>query len=102
MIKGRKGVIKILKVLAVCGMGLGSALLLKMNIEEVLKDAGIEAKVETADIAIARGPGVDLIVTSSGLAPQLGDVSAKIITIHSFFDKNEMREKVLAALQIKD
>lgn len=83
-------------------MGLGSALLLKINIEEVLKNAGIEAKVETADIALARGPNVDLIITSPGLASRLGDVSAKIVTIHSFFDKNEMREKVLAALQIKD
>lgn len=102
MIKGRKGVNNILRVLAVCGMGLGTALLLKMNIEEVLKDAGIEAKVEAADISIARGPNVDLIITSPGLAPQLGDISAKIVTIHSFFDKNEMREKVLAALGIKD
>lgn len=58
--------------------------------------------MEVADIAIARGPDVDLIITSPGLAPQLGDVSAKIVTIHNFFDKKEMQEKVLEVLQIKD
>jgi len=99
--RGGKEVIIILKVLAVCGMGLGSALLLRMTIEDVLKEAGIKAKVETADIATARGPAVDLIITSAQLAPQLGDVPAKVVIIHNFFDKDEMREKVLAALQVE-
>lgn len=83
-------------------MGLGSALILRMQIESVLKEAGIEAQVEVADITTARGPGADLIVTSPELAPRLGSVSVPVVPIKNFVDKQEMRTKLLAVLRPSD
>jgi ascorbate PTS system EIIB component len=89
------------KILAVCGMGLGSGLLVRMQVEKVLKQAGIEATVEVTDISSARGPasGVDIIVTTEELAPQLGSVKAKVIPLRNLLDLNELREKLIPIIQ---
>jgi PTS system ascorbate-specific IIB component len=91
-----------MKILAVCGMGVGSSLILKMQVEKVTKKLGLQAKVEIADITTARAlaSGADLIITSKELAERLGDVKAPIITIKNFMDLNEMTEKVTTALNL--
>jgi ascorbate PTS system EIIB component len=88
------------KILAVCGMGLGSGLLLRMQAEKALKQLGLEADLEVADIGTARAlaPSADLIITSEELAAQLGQVKPKIVTINNFIDLQEMVTKLGAAL----
>jgi ascorbate PTS system EIIB component len=88
------------KILAVCGMGLGSGLLLRMQAEKALKQLGIEADLEVADIGTARAlaSSADLIITSEELAAQLGQVKPKIVTITNFIDLQEMVTKLSAAL----
>lgn len=89
-----------MKILAVCGMGLGSGLILRMQAEKALKELGVEADVEVADIGTARAlaPTADLILTSEELAQQLGKVKPRIVTIANFIDLREMVEKLGAAL----
>ncbi|MDE2409435.1 MAG: PTS ascorbate transporter subunit IIB, partial [Actinomycetales bacterium] len=43
-----------MKIVAVCGAGIGTSVLLKMNAEKVLRTLGLEATVEAADIETAR------------------------------------------------
>ena len=38
-----------MKILAVCGMGFGSSMMLKMTLEKVLKEKGLRADVQTVD-----------------------------------------------------
>lgn len=90
-----------MKILAVCGMGLGTGLLLRMNTEAALARLGItDAQVEVADISTARGMGAtaDIVVTSSELAEQLGAVKGRLVTIKNFIDKGEIETKLRAAL----
>ena len=89
-----------MKILAVCGMGLGSGLLLRMQAEKALKQLGIQADLEVADIGTARAAAqtADLIVTSPELAPQLGPVKPRIVEISNFIDLNEMVTKLGAAI----
>jgi PTS system ascorbate-specific IIB component len=90
-----------LKILTVCGMGLGTGLLLRMNTEAALKVIGVDdAQVEVADISMARGAGAtaDIVITSSELAEQIGRVKGKLITIHNFIDKKEIETKLREAL----
>ena len=89
-----------MRILAVCGMGLGSALLLRMLVEKAVKNLNLDAQVEVADISTARGAGsaADIIVTSAELAQQLGDVQGKIVTIKNYMDVNEMTEKLRDAV----
>ena len=89
-----------MKILAVCGMGLGTGLLLRMNTEEALKRMGVEADVSVADIGSARGmgSGADLVLTSNELAEQLGSVKGQLVTVQNFFDKAEIERKLREAL----
>ena len=45
----------VLKVLAVCGVGMGSSLMMKMTIESALKKLGVKAEVTHTDFASMRG-----------------------------------------------
>ena len=90
-----------MKILTVCGMGLGTGLLLRMNTEAALAKIGVDdAQVEVADIATAKGMGgsYDIVLTSSELAEQLGAVKGKLVTIHNFIDKGEIETKLREAL----
>jgi PTS system ascorbate-specific IIB component len=84
------------KILAVCGMGLGSGLILRMQAEKALKELGIQADLEVADIGTARALAstADLILTSEELAQQLVGVKPRIVTIKNFIDLREMVTKL--------
>ena len=58
-----------MKIIAVCGMGIGTSVLLKINAEKVLKMLGVEATVEAADMSTARKASFDaqIILTTPEL-----------------------------------
>lgn len=83
-----------MKILAVCGFGVGSSMILRMTIEKVLKDLGMEAEVENTDVSSAQGTNADFVFTSEELATQLrGNVKAPVIAIKRYMDKEEVKEK---------
>lgn len=90
-----------MKILAVCGMGLGSGLLLRMQAEKALKQLGVQADVEVSDMGSARALAAtaDLIITSEELAQQLGNVKPRIVTITNFVSLTEMVAKLGEALK---
>ncbi|MBO0896141.1 MULTISPECIES: PTS sugar transporter subunit IIB [Arthrobacter] len=90
-----------MKIVAVCGMGIGTSVLLKMNAEQVLRDLGVEGDVEAADIGVARGAAqsADIVLTSDELAGEIGEVPAKVIIIDNFVDMDEIKEKLSAAIE---
>ncbi|MFD3157865.1 PTS sugar transporter subunit IIB [Haloimpatiens sp. FM7330] len=91
---------KDLKIMAVCGFGVGSSMLLKMKIDEVLKANGMKAEVFTADVATAASTECDLIFTSKEMHEQLeGEVSVPVIQIDNFMNKKEIEEKGLNIIQ---
>lgn len=88
-----------MRILAVCGMGLGSSLLLKMQVEAALKELNRPAtSVEVVDISSAKGMPADLIVTSAQFAEMLRGGSVPVVSITNYVDKQEMRQKLAAAL----
>lgn len=81
-----------MQILAVCGLGQGSSLLLKMTIEDALKELGVKAQVDFVDVSAAKGMRADVIVTSPQLAPLLeGHPTARVVTVRNYFDKHEVR-----------
>lgn len=88
------------KILAVCGMGLGSGLLLRMQAEKALRELGVKADVEVADIGTARALAqtADIVITSQELAQQLGVVKPIVVTISNFIDLKEMVAKLGAVV----
>lgn len=90
-----------MKILAVCGMGLGTGLILRMQAEKALQRLGVDADLEVTDIGSARAMAMtaEMIITSSELADQLGEVKAKIVTISNFIDLDEMTAKLRVAMR---
>ena len=88
-----------LKVLAVCGFGIGTSLILRITIEKVFKDMGIDAEVENVDIMTASSVPADLIFTSQELCSQLeGKTKVAVIVVSNFLSYDEIREKTLEAM----
>lgn len=84
-----------MKILTVCGFGVGTSLLLKMTIESILSEEGIEGEVEAQDMTSVCGNSADLIFTSKEIKEQIeGSVTGKIITISNFMDKEEIRKYI--------
>ena len=86
-----------MKILTVCGNGIGSSLMLAMKIEEICKEEGIPADVESCDFISAQGKPADLIVTVKELAQQFE--GRKIAVIRSYVNKKKIREDVLETIQ---
>lgn len=89
-----------MKLLAVCGMGIGTSVLLKMNAERVLEQLDIEAEVDATDIATALRDDspAQIVLCTPELLDQLRGIRAEIITVDNVFDLNELTEKLQDSL----
>jgi PTS system ascorbate-specific IIB component len=87
-----------MKILCVCGLGQGTSLILRMNVENVLRQLGISAEVEHTDVSSASGMAADYIITNSQLAQTLTGTSAKVIIVNNYFDANEIQTALQAHL----
>ncbi len=83
-----------IKVLTVCGLGQGTSLILKMNVEQALGDKGIQADVEHTDVSAASSMQADYIITSNELAESLTDHSANVIIVNNYFDMDEINQAI--------
>jgi len=87
-----------MRVLTVCGMGLGSSLILKMNVEKIMEEEGIKGTVEVKDLSSIQGERADFIFASEEIAGKI-EHPAEVISIKNMTDKNEIKKKVLEASQ---
>ena len=87
-----------LKVVTVCGVGQGSSLIMKMFVDDVLKELGVPARVEPTEIITAKAAGADMIVCSILHEPELRGAAKIVVGLKSLVDKREMREKISKAL----
>ena len=84
--------------MTVCGFGVGTSLLLKMTVDSILEEEGINGEVEAIDMTSACGNSADLILTSKEIGEEIeGQVSGKLVYISNFMDKEEVKEKILKA-----
>ena len=89
-----------MKILCLCGMGLGSSLIAKMNIDEILKEMNIRATVETCDVGSIRSEKADLYVTTRELAANIpAENAAKTVILTNFVKKDEIRKAMEPVLR---
>ncbi|MCT2345854.1 PTS sugar transporter subunit IIB [Niallia taxi] len=81
-----------MKILCVCGLGQGTSLILRMNVETVLSELGIEADVDNTDVSSATSERADFIITSNELAQSLEDHAGKILIVNNYFDLTEIKQ----------
>ena len=89
-----------MKIVTICGAGIGSSGILKVNAERVLRRLDIEAKVVAADLATLSQVAADaqVILTSSEFVDAIGKTFADVVVIDNYFDTDELTAKLEAAL----
>ncbi len=95
-----------MKVLAVCGFGVGSSMILKMTIEKAFREFGVEAKVINSDISDVSGQKADAIFSSpdiiGDIERRLGSSGVKLYGIKKYSDVEEVKASVEKLLEAKD
>jgi len=93
-----------MKIVVVCGAGVGSSMVLKINVEKALRRLSIEATVEQSDITVAGSMNADLFVTSDTFARLLDEKygqsdTSKVIVIKNYIDQEEYIAKLEKAIK---
>ena len=89
-----------MKIVTICGAGIGSSGILKLNAERVLRKLDIEATVVAADVASVQDVAADaqVILTSAEFVAAIGKTFADVIVVENYFDTRELSAKLEAAL----
>lgn len=66
-----------------------------MYVEDVLKQLGVEGKVEASDVSTAKSANADLILCSPHLAGNLSGSTAPVRTVQNFVNREEIRQVLL-------
>lgn len=90
-----------LKVLCVCGCGLGSSFAIEMSAKSVLQKLGIDAEINHTTVSEASSFKYDIILTQKMFADILNSDASeaqmkKVIVLNKLTDKREIEEKILA------
>nr|SFZ87168.1 PTS, EIIB [Loigolactobacillus rennini] len=91
-----------MKLAAVCSTGLGSSFMVDMNIQEILKDLGVDDQVESThmDMGSANQQSADQFFVGKDLADAAKDRFGDHVTVlDSIIDKNELKTKVTQYLK---
>ncbi len=88
-----------MRIATLCGMGFGTSMMLKLFIEEILKDLGIKAEVVPWDLGTFKGQEANIVVAPADMAMHLKSTSAKVVLIKNLVDKKELRDKLVPFLK---
>lgn len=89
-----------MKIVAICGAGIGTSAILKVNAERVLKRLDIDAEVTAADLESLAVVAADaqVILTGPEFVDAIGKTFADVIVVENYFDTAELSRKLEAAL----
>lgn len=90
-----------MKVMVVCGHGLGTSLMMEMSIKSILKELNVSATVDHCDLGSAKGAESNVFVGTNDIAEQLValGVDGKVVALRNMVDKEAMKESLISALK---
>jgi len=89
-----------MKIVAICGAGIGTSGILKVSAERALQRLGFDAEVVATDVASIGSEGDDaqIILTSPEHVADIGKTFADVIVIDNILDQEELTTKLEASL----
>ena len=84
-----------MKIITVCGLGVGSSLILKMTVDSAMTQLKKKCDIEHWDMGTVRGKPCDLIVTTEGFRKNFSDME-NVVYITNIVDVKETKEKLQA------
>lgn len=84
-----------MKIYVICGAGVGTSLLLKMNVEKALSELSIPKPYEVLNtsVSLAKSINADLIYSFESFVPDLKHITSNIIVIDNLMDVEEIKKK---------
>ncbi|QJB71147.1 PTS sugar transporter subunit IIB [Mycoplasma sp. 1654_15] len=92
-----------LKVIAACGNGMGTSMIIKLKVQKILKELNIPADVDALSMGQSKGMtnSVDIIISSKHLTSEfVQNQRAKIVGVTNLMDENEIRQALKEALNL--
>ncbi len=86
-----------LNVLCVCGVGMGSSLILHMTVETALNRMGINANIDHTDISSAHGSTPDVVVGQAMHVDEVQGIAPVSISLDDFIDDIAAEERLTKA-----
>jgi PTS system ascorbate-specific IIB component len=88
------------KILTLCGAGIGTSGILKVNAERVLQRLGIDARVVAIDASMLESELDDaqVILTGPEFVDAIWQTFADVIVVENYFDTAELQRKLEVAL----
>lgn len=87
-----------IKIVTVCGNGIGSSLLLRLKVEAIAKDLGIEVSAESCDSNAAIGKAADLFVTVKEFRDIFPE-GTNVCIVKSYTNRKKIEEELVPVLQ---
>ena len=85
-------------IVCVCGLGMGSSLILKMTVDKALRELGAtDHEIEHWDAGTVESKNADLIVTSADFQDRFAGKS-NVIFVNNVVNTAEVKEKLKAYL----
>ncbi|EOK5707463.1 PTS sugar transporter subunit IIB [Vibrio parahaemolyticus] len=90
-----------MKIMVVCGHGLGTSLMMEMSIKSIVKELNVDAAVDHIDLGSAKGTSCDIFIGTKDISEQLEalGVEQRIVALDNMVDKVAMKERLSLALQ---
>lgn len=85
-----------MKILAVCGNGLGTSFMLSLNVNKALKELNIDGDCKNMDLASAKTEQADFFIGSPEIMDQLDDGKKKTIRVVNMVNLNEIKDALKA------
>lgn len=83
-----------MKIMAVCGSGLGSSFMIEMNIKKVLKNIDVTADVDHSDLGSVTPDLADVFVMAKDIAYSANLPEDKVIIVNNIIDLKEIEQKM--------
>lgn len=91
-----------MKIMAVCGSGLGSSFMMEMNIKKVLKNLNVNAEVNHTDLASVTAGDADIFVMARDIAHSSSLPEERIIIIKNIMNLAEYEQNLSAYFNHKE
>ena len=85
-----------MKILCVCGLGMGTSLILHMTVEAAVNRMGLEAEIDHTDLSSARSMGPDVVVGQGMHPEELEGIAPVIVAVDDFLDDGAVEQKLRA------
>lgn len=83
-----------MKILVMCGNGLGSSFMMEINVKKALKELGVEADVDHTDLTTGKTISADIYIGAKDIMNNFKKEGANVIGLENIINVEEIKNKL--------